>query len=143
LIVPNAMDGVPDITQPAVKPGKDFTYEFTAKGPAVGMYHSHHDSAKQVTNGLVGAFRVGEEPLPNGIQPTPMVLNDAGVIGLSLNGKSFPATAPTVANKGDSPQSRARSRGLDAGARRPAPCLRACGLNSDGLLPPHRSGERS
>jgi manganese oxidase len=104
LIVPNAMDGVPDITQPAVKPGKDFTYEFTAKGPAVGMYHSHHDSAKQVTNGLVGAFLVGEEPLPNGIQPTqefPMVLNDAGVIGLSLNGKSFPATAPIVANNGD------------------------------------------
>jgi FtsP/CotA-like multicopper oxidase with cupredoxin domain len=30
-----------------------------------------------------------------------MVLNDAGVIGLSLNGKSFPATAPIVANNGD------------------------------------------
>ena len=27
-------------------------------------------------------------------QDIPMVLNDAGVIGLSLNGKSFPATAP-------------------------------------------------
>ena len=30
-----------------------------------------------------------------------MVLNDAGTIGLSLNGKSFPATAPIVANQGD------------------------------------------
>jgi FtsP/CotA-like multicopper oxidase with cupredoxin domain len=30
-----------------------------------------------------------------------MVLNDAGVIGLSLNGKSFPATAPTIAKVGD------------------------------------------
>ena len=30
-----------------------------------------------------------------------MVLNDAGVIGLSLNGKSFPATAPIVAKVGD------------------------------------------
>ena len=30
-----------------------------------------------------------------------MVLNDAGVIGLSLDGKSFPATAPIVANVGD------------------------------------------
>ena len=30
-----------------------------------------------------------------------MVLNDAGVIGLTLNGKSFPATAPIVANEGD------------------------------------------
>ena len=26
-----------------------------------------------------------------------MVLNDAGVIGLTLNGKSFPATAPIAA----------------------------------------------
>ena len=30
-----------------------------------------------------------------------MVVNDAGVIGLSLNGKSFPATAPIVADEGD------------------------------------------
>jgi FtsP/CotA-like multicopper oxidase with cupredoxin domain len=30
-----------------------------------------------------------------------MVVNDAGVIGLSLNGKSFPATAPVVAHEGD------------------------------------------
>ena len=104
LILPNAMDGVPDITQPPVKPGADFNYEFNAKGPAVGMYHSHHDAAKQVPNGLVGAFLVGEEPLPNNVQPTqelPFVLNDAGVIGLSINGKSFPATAPYVARLGD------------------------------------------
>ena len=59
LIVPNAMDGVPDITQPVVKPGQSFTYTFVAKGPAVGMYHSHNDSAKQVTNGLAGAFSNG------------------------------------------------------------------------------------
>ena len=30
-----------------------------------------------------------------------MVLNDAGVIGLSLNGKSFPATQPYTAKVGD------------------------------------------
>ena len=30
-----------------------------------------------------------------------MVLNDSGVIGFSLNGKSFPATAPIVAKAGD------------------------------------------
>ena len=30
-----------------------------------------------------------------------MVLNDAGVIGLSLNGKSFPATAPVIAKQGE------------------------------------------
>ena len=30
-----------------------------------------------------------------------MVLNDAGVIGLSLNGKGYPATAPISAKPGD------------------------------------------
>ena len=30
-----------------------------------------------------------------------MILNDAGTIGLSLNGKSFPATEPLVLNQGD------------------------------------------
>jgi FtsP/CotA-like multicopper oxidase with cupredoxin domain len=34
-------------------------------------------------------------------QELPMVLNDAGVIGFSLNGKSFPATAPIAASTGD------------------------------------------
>jgi FtsP/CotA-like multicopper oxidase with cupredoxin domain len=103
--LPNAMDGVPDITQPAVKPGDSFTYEFTAQStPAVGMYHSHHDAAKQVANGLAGALLIGEEPLPKGVtvsQEETMMLNDAGTIGFSLNGKSFPATAPYVAKVGD------------------------------------------
>ena len=102
--VPNAMDGVPDITQPPVKPGEKFTYAFVAKGPAVGMYHSHHHAEHQVTDGLAGAFLIGDEPLPTGVttsQVVPMVLNDAGVIGLSLNGKSFPATAPVIAKQGE------------------------------------------
>jgi FtsP/CotA-like multicopper oxidase with cupredoxin domain/plastocyanin len=104
LIVPNAMDGVPDITQPPIKPGQSFTYAFTTREPQVAMYHSHHNAAKQVTNGLLGALYVGEMPLPAGtpkVQSQPMVLNDAGVIGYSLNGKSFPATAPFVVKQGD------------------------------------------
>ncbi len=104
LDTPNGMDGVPFITQDPVKPGDDFTYEFVAKGPAVGMYHSHHHAEAQVPDGLVGAFLIGDEPLPAGVtvsQEVPMVLNDAGVIGLSLNGKSFPATAPVIAKQGE------------------------------------------
>jgi len=104
LITPNAMDGVPDITQEPIKPGATFTYEFVAKGPAVGMYHSHQDAVVQVPNGLAGAFLIGQEPVPQGVgisQEIPLMLNDAGTIGLSLNGKSFPATAPIVAKLGD------------------------------------------
>jgi FtsP/CotA-like multicopper oxidase with cupredoxin domain len=101
---PNAMDGVPYVTQDPVKPGDDFTYDFVAVGPAVGMYHSHHHAEHQVPDGLLGAFLVGDQPLPAGVtvsQEVPMVLNDAGVIGFSLNGKSFPATAPTIAKQGE------------------------------------------
>ena len=104
IIVPNSMDGVPDITQPPVKPGETFTYTFTAQGPAVGMYHSHHHAQKQVPNGMAGAFLIDQLPVPAGVtvsQRIPMVLNDAGTIGLTLNGKSFPATAPIVANYGE------------------------------------------
>jgi plastocyanin len=104
ITTPNAMDGVPYVTQDPVKPGDTFTYEFIAQGPAVGMYHSHHHAEHQVPDGLIGAFLIGDEPVPAGVsvaQEVPMVLNDAGVIGLSLNGKSFPATAPVVAKQGE------------------------------------------
>ena len=47
---------------------------------------------------------VGLEQIPADLtvsQEIPMVLNDAGVIGYSLNGKSFPATQPYTAKVGD------------------------------------------
>ena len=108
--VPNAMDGVDPYTQPPIKPGDSFTYEFVAKGPAIGIYHSHHDAQVQVPNGLFGAFTIGDIPIPQVLQDqgyskvdksVNMVLNDAGTIGLSLNGKSFPGTEPTTLRVGE------------------------------------------
>jgi len=105
LITPNSMDGVAPVTQQPIKAGKSFTYKFTAQAtPAVGMYHSHQDAVKQVPNGMAGAFLIGKLPVPNGVtvaEEVTMMLNDAGTIGLTLNGKSFPATAPVVAKQGD------------------------------------------
>lgn len=105
ILLPNEMDGVPDITQDAVKPGEKFNYEFVAQGPAVGMYHSHHHAEHQVPDGLLGGIIIGDQPLPPNVtsvaQEIPMILNDAGAIGYSLNGKSFPATAPVVAKQGE------------------------------------------
>ncbi len=107
--VPNSMDGVDPYTQPPIKPGETFTYEFVAKGPAVGIYHSHHDAQVQVPNGLFGAFTIDDIPIPPVLQDkgftkvdksVNMVLNDAGTIGLSLNGKSFPGTEPTTLRVG-------------------------------------------
>jgi FtsP/CotA-like multicopper oxidase with cupredoxin domain len=103
--LPNSMDGVPDITQEPIKPGATFAYEFTTQStPAVGMYHSHHNAQVQVPNGLAGAFLIGTVPTPAGVKiasEQTMMLNDAGTIGFSLNGKSFPATAPIAVKQGD------------------------------------------
>ncbi|MFN0089567.1 MAG: multicopper oxidase domain-containing protein [Acidimicrobiales bacterium] len=113
--LPNSMDGVAPVTQPLIAPGQSFTYEFVAEKPAVAMYHAHHHAQMQVPNGLFGAFQIGDVELPRGrsISGTaipadlklaaefPMVLNDAGVIGLSLNGKGFPATDPYAFKVGD------------------------------------------
>ncbi len=108
--VPNAMDGVDPYTQPPIAPDETFTYDFVAKGPAVGIYHSHHNAQLQVPNGLFGAFTIGRIPLPAALaekgfttvdKRMNMVLNDAGAIGLSLNGKSFPATEPATLNVGE------------------------------------------
>ena len=102
--LPNKMDGVPDITQDPIHPGESFTYEFTATAPAVAMYHSHHNATKQVGNGMLGALMIGQIALPAGSsvdQEIPMILNDTGTIGFSLNGKSFPATKPYTAKIGD------------------------------------------
>lgn len=54
--VPNAMDGVPGLTQEAVPPGGTFTYEFTATNPGTRWYHSHQDPEVQVALGLYGAL---------------------------------------------------------------------------------------
>lgn len=102
VLVPNNMDGVPFITQPPVKPGASFTYEFTAKNPGSHMYHSHHNSTAQVGKGLLGAFII--EPKDKSKDPAfdleyIMVLNDQ-VGGFTINGKGFPATEPIVAKKG-------------------------------------------
>jgi FtsP/CotA-like multicopper oxidase with cupredoxin domain len=113
--VPNDQDGVAPITQALVATGETYTYRFTATERAIGMYHAHAHAHESVPNGLFGTIYVGDLPLPAGrtvsgiripadlriAQDLPMVLNDAGVIGLSLDGKSFPATAPVVASVGD------------------------------------------
>ncbi len=53
-IHPNAMDGVPDITQAAVMPGKSFTYEFVAQHPGTFFYHCHVQPDVHVLMGLAG-----------------------------------------------------------------------------------------
>ena len=58
LDVPNAEDGVAGVTQDAVPPGGRYTYRFRAEQPGTYWYHSHQVSARQVREGLYGAFVV-------------------------------------------------------------------------------------
>jgi len=59
--VPIEMDGVPEISQPEVKTGDTFTYDFIARDAGLFWYHPHVMSAAQVGFGLYGALLV-EDP---------------------------------------------------------------------------------
>lgn len=52
VLVPNKMDGVPNLTQKPVQPGQSFTYEFKASVPGTYFYHSH--VSYQQDQGLYG-----------------------------------------------------------------------------------------
>lgn len=56
IAVPNAMDGIPDVTQKPIQPGETFTYEFIAKPAGTYMYHSHYEGDIQVSAGLYAPF---------------------------------------------------------------------------------------
>lgn len=52
--LPNGMDGVAGLNQPAIAPGKTFVYEFEAKRPGTFMYHPHADEMVQMAMGMMG-----------------------------------------------------------------------------------------
>jgi FtsP/CotA-like multicopper oxidase with cupredoxin domain len=104
MLIENKADGVPFITQPSIKPGETYTYEFTATNTGTHMYHSHHNAVAQVTGGQLGVLIVDpKDPKRRSYgetQDIPMVLGD-GPLGFTINGKGFPATEPIVAKKGE------------------------------------------
>ena len=106
--LPNAMDGVPHVTQePIAANGGTFTYEFTAAPSGSHMYHSHHNATDQVGRGLLGAFIVQPadvtqryDRLYGATQDMVWISNDA-LGGFTINGRGFPATQPIVASLGE------------------------------------------
>jgi len=123
MILPNDQDGVAPLTQKLIQPGETYTYEYTVTDPAVAMYHPHSNGMMMVPNGMWGAMifspkggggtsdfllpkgrTISGVQIPADVKPAQehnMVLNDAGVMGLSLNGKSFPATEAYALKVGD------------------------------------------
>ncbi|MEP2639767.1 MULTISPECIES: multicopper oxidase family protein [Roseobacteraceae] len=62
--VPNAMDGVPYLTQFPFGPGQSFEYKFTPQDAGTYWYHPHCLTMDQMAMGLTGVLVVEEETDP-------------------------------------------------------------------------------
>jgi FtsP/CotA-like multicopper oxidase with cupredoxin domain len=74
--LPNAMDGVPYVTQQPVQPGGTFVYEFTPKDAGTFWFHPHVRSSEQVERGLYGVLVVEDPQSPPYSQDLVWVLDD-------------------------------------------------------------------
>jgi len=117
--VPNAMDGVPGVTQDPIQPGETFTYEFTAKPAGTFMYHSHFEGDIQVSAGLYAPFiiepkepeanppavdrvlMISEWRMTDGLTYAPMPMGGMEPNYFTINGKAFPATETITVKKGE------------------------------------------
>ncbi|MGE0363698.1 MAG: multicopper oxidase family protein [Vicinamibacterales bacterium] len=87
--VPIEMDGVPGISQPEVKKGESFTYDFVVPDASLYWYHPHVMSAAQVGYGLYGPLLVEDPADGVGVADTlTLVLSD---IGFDKSGALEPA----------------------------------------------------
>ncbi len=74
--VPNAMDGVPGVTQPPVQSGESFIYQFTPKDTGTFWFHPHVNTAEQVERGLHGVLIVEDPGEPRYSRDLVLVLDD-------------------------------------------------------------------
>ena len=58
IFLPNGMDGVGGLTQPHIKPGETYVYDFTLRQNGTFMYHPHADEMVQMALGMYGMFIV-------------------------------------------------------------------------------------
>jgi FtsP/CotA-like multicopper oxidase with cupredoxin domain len=119
VLLPSGMDGVAGLSQPAIKPGETFRYEFVLRQHGTFMYHSHHDEMTQMGMGLLGMIVIHPRNVspqdrpdrdfvlmmsewridPGTSRPNPSEMTDFNI--LTFNGKCFPATDALVAKLGD------------------------------------------
>jgi len=98
LRVPNAMDGVPILTQAAVAPAASFEYRF--RSPDAGTYWYHAHEAGQLERGLFGALIVEESQAIDVDGDLTLVLSRSGANGAPLvNGALRPDIAVTPGSR--------------------------------------------
>ncbi len=118
ILLPSGMDGVGGLSQPQIKPGETFVYEFTLRQHGTHMYHPHADEMVQMALGMMGLFvihpRSGEAARidrdygfilhnfalhPGTRRPDPSIMQDFDL--WTFNSKVFPAIDPIVARTGE------------------------------------------
>ncbi|HUH12970.1 MAG TPA: copper oxidase [Longimicrobiales bacterium] len=125
--LPIAMDGVPGISQPLVRPGERFTYEFTLRQNGTFFYHTH--MAMQEMMGALGFFIIHPREAYR-----PVVHKDFGIVlqewavlpgntvpntssmefnWLTFNGKAGPAVTPMLVKLGERVRIRFINIGMD------------------------------
>ena len=118
IFLPSGMDGVGGLSQPHIKPGETYVYEFTLVNHGTFMYHPHADEMVQMAVGMMGMFivhpKVPEDPAidrdfvimlhewaihPGTYRPDPAIMLDFN--NFTFNSKVFPAIDPLVVRTGD------------------------------------------
>jgi len=117
ILLPSGMDGVGGLSQPHIKPGETYVYEFTLKQHGTYMYHPHADEMVQLAVGMMGMFIVHPKTPdrqidrdyviqtfewaihPGTYRPDPSVMLDFNMF--TMNGKVFPVVDHMVAKVGE------------------------------------------
>ena len=130
LIVPNGMDGVGGLTQPHIKPGETYAYEFTLRQHGTQMYHPHSDEMVQMAMGMHGFFVIHprQPPVahvdrdfaiflqewfvaPGTATPNTAVMTDFNLF--TFNSRMYPGTDPLVVRQGQRVRVRLANLSMD------------------------------
>jgi len=118
IFLPNGMDGVGGLTQPHIKPGETYVYEFTLRQHGTFMYHPHADEMLQAAMGMMGMFiihpKAAREPVVDrdfcfmlhawDIEPGTYIAKPATMTEFNMwtfNSRVFPGIDPLVVRRGD------------------------------------------
>ena len=117
IFLPNGMDGVGGLTQPQIKPGETYVYEFTLRQHGTYLYHPHADETVQMALGMMGFFIIHPRTAPRRIDrdfcifphmwsiepgsmtPNPSVMLDFNIF--TFNSRAYPGTDPLVVKRGE------------------------------------------
>jgi FtsP/CotA-like multicopper oxidase with cupredoxin domain len=128
LLLPNGMDGVGGLTQPHIKPGETYAYEFTLRQHGTQMYHPHSDEMVQMAMGMQGFFvihpkngpRVDRDfciflqewfVAPGTYTPNTSVMTEFNLF--TFNSRIFPGTEPLVTRQGQRVRVRLANLSMD------------------------------